>query len=77
MAGLDGAEVGRLGPLNSEVVLGALHRAKESSAGADSPAVPGQQKVVDVTAAEAWIGKGWRFVAPLNGSKVVIQAPEA
>ncbi len=69
--------MGRLGPLNSEVVLGALRRAKESSASADSPAVPGQQKVVDVTAAEAWIGKGWRFVAPLNGSKVVIQAPEA
>ena len=76
MAGLDGAEVDKLGPLNSEVVLEALHRAKEASASADAPAVPGQQKVVDVTAAEAWIGKGWRFVAPLNGSKVVIQAPE-
>ena len=76
MAGLDGAEVDKLGPLNSDVVLEALHRAKEASASADAPAVPGQQKVVDVTAAEAWIGKGWRFVAPLNGSKVVIQAPE-
>ncbi|MGC2359165.1 MAG: hypothetical protein WA691_02520, partial [Thermoplasmata archaeon] len=76
MAGLDEAEVAKLGPLNSEVVLGALHRAKEVSADADAPAAPGQQKVVDVTAAEAWIGKGWRFVAPLNGAKVVIQAPE-
>ena len=76
MAGLDLAEVNKLGPLNSEVVLEALHRAKEASASADTPAMPGQQKVVDVTAAEAWIGKGWRFVAPLNGSKVVIQAPE-
>ena len=76
MAGLDGSEVDKLGPLNSEVVLEALHRAKEASANADTPVVPGQQKVVDVTAAEAWIGKGWRFVAPLNGSKVVIQAPE-
>ena len=76
MAGLDGAEVDKLGPLNSEVVLEALHRAKEASASADAPAVPGQQKVVDVTAAEAWIAKGWRFVAPLNGSKVVIQTPE-
>jgi hypothetical protein len=77
MAGLDGAEVNKLGPLNSEVVLETLHRAKEASASAGTPAVPGQQKVVDVTAAEAWIEKGWRFVAPLNGSKVVIQAPEA
>jgi hypothetical protein len=77
MAGLDGTEVGKLGQLNSEVVLEALHRAKEASASADTPAVPGQQKVVDVTAAEAWIEKGWRFVAPLNGSKVVIQAQEA
>lgn len=76
MAGLDGAEVDKLGPLNSEVVLEALHRAREASASADAPAVPGQQKVVDVTSAEAWIGKGWRFVAPLNGSKVVIQSPE-
>ena len=76
MAGLDEAEVDKLGSLSSEVVLEALHRAKEASASADAPAVPGQQKVVDVTAAEAWIGKGWRFVAPLNGSKVVIQAPE-
>ena len=76
MAGMDGADVDKLGPLNSEVVLEALRRAKEASASADTPAVPGQQKVVDVTAAEAWIGKGWRFVAPLNGSKVVIQAPE-
>ncbi|HTT74147.1 MAG TPA: hypothetical protein VMG99_08440 [Thermoplasmata archaeon] len=76
MAGLDGAEVDKLGPLNSEVVLEALHRAREASESAGPPAVPGQQKVVDVTAAEAWIGEGWRFVAPLNGSKVVIQAPE-
>ena len=76
MAGLDEGEVAKLGPLDSEVVLGALHRAKEVSADADAPAAPGQQKVVDVTAAEAWIGKGWRFVAPLNGAKVVIQAPE-
>jgi hypothetical protein len=76
IAGLDEAEVDKLGSLNSEVVLEALRRAKEASASADAPAVPGQQKVVDVTAAEAWIGKGWRFVAPLNGSKVVIQAPE-
>ena len=75
MAGLDGGEVAKLGPLNSEVVLEALRHAKEASASAASPGVPGQQKVVDVTAAEAWIGKGWRFVAPLNGSKVVIQAP--
>ena len=76
MAGLDGTEVDKLGPLNSEVVLEALHRAREASASADAPGVPGQQKVVDVTAAESWIGKGWQFVAPLNGSKVVIQAPE-
>ncbi|MGB6500751.1 MAG: hypothetical protein WBG19_05055 [Thermoplasmata archaeon] len=76
MAGLDGAEVAKLGPLNSEIVLEALHRAKEASASADTPGVPGQQKVVDATAAEAWIEKGWRFVAPLNGSKIVIQAPE-
>ncbi len=76
MAGLDGAEVDKLGPLNSDVVLEALHRVKEASANADIPAVPGQQTVVDVIAAEAWIGKGWRFVAPLNGSKVVIQAPK-
>jgi hypothetical protein len=76
MAGLDEAEVAKLGPLDSEVVLAALHRAKEVSADADAPATPGEQKVVDVTAVEAWIGKGWRFVAPLNGAKVVIQAPE-
>ncbi len=76
MAGLDAAEAAKLGPLNSEIVLEALHRAKEASASADAPGVPGQQKVVDATAAEAWIEKGWRFVAPLNGSKVVIQASE-
>ncbi len=75
MAGLDEVEVGKLGPLGSEVVLDALRKAKEASAGADAPATPGQQKVVDATAVEAWIGKGWRFVAPLNGAKAVVESP--
>ncbi len=75
MAGLDQAEVARLGPLSSEVVLDALHKAREASAGADAPVTPGQQKVVDATAVEAWIEKGWRFVAPLNGAKAVVEAP--
>ncbi len=75
IAGLDPAEVTRLGPLSSEVVLETLHKAKEASAGADAPVTPGQQKVVDATAVEAWIEKGWRFVAPLNGSKAVVESP--
>ncbi len=75
MAGLDEVEIGKLGPLGSEVVLEALHKAKEATAGADAPGGPGQQKVVDATAVEAWIEKGWRFVAPLNGAKVVVEAP--
>ncbi|MGI0156614.1 MAG: hypothetical protein ACREDE_10860, partial [Thermoplasmata archaeon] len=75
MAGLDSGDVTRLGPLSSEVVLEALHKAKEASAGADAPITPGQQKVVDATAVEAWIEKGWRFVVPLNGSKAVVESP--
>lgn len=76
MAGLDAPEVNKLGPLSSEVVLDALHKAKQASASANAPATPGQQKVVDATAVEAWIEKGWRFVAPLNGAKAVIASPE-
>jgi hypothetical protein len=44
MAGLDGAEVDKLGPLNSEVVLEALHRAKEASASADALPSPASKR---------------------------------
>lgn len=63
-----------LGPLSSEVVLEVLHKAREASAGADAPATPGQQKVIDATAVGACIEKGWRYVAPLNGAKAVVEA---
>ena len=58
-------------------MLEEIRKAREAASRADAPAAPGTQKVVDATAVEAWIEKGWRFVAPLNGTKAVVEAPGA
>jgi integrase len=73
--GYDDAAIAGLGKLTADKTIAALKRKQESDAEASGPVEPGQQKVVDATAVEAWIEKGWRFVSPLNGTKAVIESP--
>jgi hypothetical protein len=73
MNGTAPEEIGKLGTLTAEVVLGELRKAKESALLAEGSTEPGKQKVVPATAVEAWIEKGWRFVSVLNGSKAVVE----
>jgi integrase len=75
-AGYDEVAIRALGTLTADKVRDAIRKKQESDGRASGPVQPGQQKVVDATAVEAWIEKGWRFVAPLNGSKAVIEAPK-
>jgi integrase len=73
--GYDEADIPKLGPLTPERMLELAHRQKQANSEASIPIAPGTQRVVDATAVEAWIEKGWRFVSTLNGSKAVIESP--
>jgi integrase len=76
-AGVDPSEITALGTLTSAKVMKKLREIDEASQTATSTVMPGTQKVVDATAVEAWIAKGWRFVSPLNGSKAIVESPRS
>jgi hypothetical protein len=73
----DSADLAKAGPLTADKVRQLAEIRRRGEAESEIGASPGSQKVVEVAAVEAFIAKGWRFVAPLNGSKAVLEVPEA
>lgn len=75
--GFDDVEITKMGVLTNDKIRTLVEAKKRDEDGAAESPPPGSQRVVEIGAVEAYISKGWRFVAPLNGSKAVIQAPES
>jgi hypothetical protein len=73
--GYDESTIRELGTLSADKTIAALRKVQQSNAGVVGPDRPGQQRVVDAKAVEAWMEKGWRFVSPLNGTQAVIESP--
>jgi len=74
--GYEEPAIRELGALSADMAIAALRKAQESREDVVEPGPPGQQKIVNGMAVEAWIDKGWRFVSPLNGTKAVIESPQ-
>ncbi|MGA9838888.1 MAG: hypothetical protein WBF81_02555 [Thermoplasmata archaeon] len=73
----DAADVANAGPLTPDRVRELVDARRKSEPESETGAAPGSQKVVEVSAVESYISMGWRFVAPLNGSKAILEAPGA
>lgn len=74
---LDAKQVEELGPLSIGRLDELLEAKDRSEAEVGDEAKPGSQKVIEASAVETYIGKGWRYVAPLNGTKAIVEAPAA
>jgi hypothetical protein len=71
----DSADLAKAGPLTADRVRELADARRKSEQESETGATPGSQKVVEVSAIESYISKGWRFVAPLNGTKAILEAP--
>jgi integrase len=73
--GVDDADFAKLGPLTNDRIKALIAERKKDEGTSEETAAPGSQKVIAVGAVEEYISKGWRFVAPLNGTKAIVEAP--
>jgi integrase len=74
--GVDDADLAKLGPLTNDRIKALIAERKKDEGSSQETAAPGSQKVIAVGAVEEYISKGWRFVAPLNGTKAIVEAPQ-
>jgi integrase len=71
----DPADLAKAGPLTPDRVRELADLRRKSEAESQVGAAPGSQRVVEISAVESYIAKGWKFIAPLNGSKAILEAP--